>query len=255
VATFDFDFRYTDDQAPIVVVCLGGAARRARQLGIKWTWRHLGPRLLRVTVDGNSRKTDLLFYRLERDLPLLAEGCDHAPFPPGRRAKIGRGVAEVTLRGADVRSDDTQTLRGVSATALYFLPYDYECPTHPVLDARLRITADLIVSWNFGEVAAEVLLEELHTACELVLDEAVNPRSKRLSFAELVDGAAQAGLLRPDEFVSDPVELLTELKDLRKNVRHRAAEGSSAWLSEHWEHVAITLERLVSALNRSRSSL
>jgi hypothetical protein len=42
--------------------------------------------------------------------------------------------------------------------------------------------------------------------------------------------------------------LLTELKDLRKDVRHRAAPGARGWLDRHWEDVAMLLERLVEEL-------
>jgi hypothetical protein len=120
----------------------------------------------------------------------------------------------------------------------------------PRLDARLSVTVDLIMAWNFGEIAPEVLLEELHTACELVLEELVNKRSKRLSFAELVGAADKAGLFRHMPGGRSPGMLFTELKDLRKNVRHRAAEGAGPWLDEHWEDVAMCLERLIRHVNR-----
>mgnify|MGYP007126158927 CR=1 FL=1 len=251
MAGFDFEFTYTEVQEPIVRVCQAAARTRARKLRISWRWRTLGVRHVLVTVNGNSRRIDLLGYRLERDLPLVAEGCDSAPLAPKQRIRLGRGFADLMLRGRHVELDGPMTLRGVSDTRYYYPPYEYECPSSPRLHARLSITVDHLVGWNFGEVPAETLLEELHTACELVLEELVNKRAKKLSFRELVDKADDAGLLRsffPGE--TSPKQLLTELKDLRKNVRHRAAEGAQSWLDDHWEEVALLLERLVVEVNR-----
>jgi hypothetical protein len=199
-----------------------------------------------VVVDGNSRRTDLLGYRLERDLPLVAEGCAiDEGLSSAQRARIGRGFVDMMLRGRDVHHDSCMVLRGVAHTRYYYPPYDFDCPSSPRLHARLSITEELLVAWNFDEIAPEVLLEELHTACELVLEELINQRSKRLSFAELVAAADEAGLLRRSNDDTPPVRLLTDLKDLRKDVRHRAAVGARQWLNAHWEDVAICLEQLV----------
>lgn len=100
------------------------------------------------------------------------------------------------LRGRDTKGHGCMTLRGVAGTTYYFPPYDYECPSAPRLHARLSITVDLLVAWNFGEIAPEVLLEEIHTACELALDELVNKRSKKVSFAQLVDAPEKVHLFR-----------------------------------------------------------
>jgi hypothetical protein len=64
VAGFDCEFTYTDAQETIALVCLAAARTRAGRLGISWRWRHIAPRHCVVIVDGNSRTTDLLGYRL-----------------------------------------------------------------------------------------------------------------------------------------------------------------------------------------------
>lgn len=245
MAGFDFEFAYTEAQEPIVHVCQAAAQTRARRLGLSWKWRTLAFRRIVVVVDGNSRRTDLLGYRLERDLPLVAEGCNSVALAPMQRARLGRGFADMMLRGRHVSQEGPMLLRGVTDTHYYYPPYDYDCPSSRRLHARLSITEELIVGWNFKEIAPEVLLEELHTACELLLEELVNKRAKRLSFAQLVAEANDSGLLVSLEGQTSPVALLTELKDLRKDVRHRAAEGSRVWLDDHWEDVAILIERLV----------
>ena len=55
------------------------------------------------------------------------------------------------------------------------------------------MTMDLLASWQYEEVSPEVLLEEIHTAAELILEASVNRRAKKLSFAQLVERAERAG--------------------------------------------------------------
>lgn len=251
MAGFDFDFTYRSQHEPIVSTCLSSARARARQLHLHWRWQSRGPTAVRVIVDGNSRRTDLLSYRLERDLPLVAEGCHVPGLSRNERQRLGRGFADLMVRGRHVDQNATMALRGVAETRWRFPPYDYDCPAFPSLWARLIVTEDLIVAWNFNEIAPEVLLEELHTACELVLEELVNRRSKRLSFAELVAAADKGGALRHADSGLSGAALLTQLKDLRKGVRHRGASGAADWLGQHWEDVAMLLEHLVDRLNRT----
>lgn len=250
MVSFDFEFTYTDVQEAVVRVCLAAGRARARKLHISWRWRHAKRGQCVLAIDGNSRRIDLLGYRLERDLPLVAEGCMVEGLSPEQRARIGRGFADLMLRGRHVEQDGPISLRGVTRTSYYYPPFEYQCPSVPRLHARLSITEDLIVAWNFEEIAPEVLLEELHTACELVLEELVNKSAKRLSFAELIAAAEDAGLFGDSrDLATQPTDLLIDLKDLRKNVRHRAAEGAGTWLARHWEDVAICLERLVRHVN------
>lgn len=249
MAGFDFEFRYRPSHETIVEACLYAAQSRARRLDLSWTWRTKGLRQILVTVDGNSRRTDLLGYRLERDLPLVAEGCRSGSASARERQRLGRGFVDLMLRGRHLDQEDVMSLSGVEATRFYYPPYELECPASPRLHARLSVTQEVIVAWAFDEIAPEVLLEELHTACELVLEELVNRRAKKVSFADLVAKALRAGLLetRPDE--TPPGLLLISLKDLRKDVRHRAAEGAGAWMEDYWQDTAILLERLVGCVN------
>jgi hypothetical protein len=75
------------------------------------------------------------------------------------------------LRGRNsAKEEDYMVLRGVAATKYYYAPYNYRCPSSPILQARLSITEEMIVAWNFDEIAPEVFLEELHSASELGVD-------------------------------------------------------------------------------------
>jgi hypothetical protein len=127
------------------------------------------------------------------------------------------------------------------------------------LIVRQRITESVIIDWYFERAPGAVLLEELHTACELLLEYLVNQRSKRLSFAELVQAADGEGLLDwpvPEnirELVGAPAagrELLLTLKDFRKEARHRTGREFDPWLRENWEAVVLMIERLAAQAGR-----
>lgn len=255
MAGFDFEFTYDADHMRLVTASLEAAKRRARVLGISMRVRHERERgLVLVTVNGQSRRLDLLGVRLERDLPSVAEGVPIAASPRRRRA-LGLGLADMYLRGRDMSTEGPMRLQAVSDTRYWFSPFGLSYEAHSQLGARLRVTETVFIDWLFGEVPAEVALEEMHTGFELVLNELVNRRSKKLSFAELVEAAEEQGHLEGfDRMWAHGVvtprsplpgrALLTSLKDLRKSVRHRAAAGSAAWLDAHFETGAMLLEHL-----------
>lgn len=248
MAGFDFEFTFSAEQAPLVMACLQTGAARAGRLGSTWKRRSVGEHRVRVQVDGNSRQMDLLGYRLERDLPIVSEGVAIAGGPALRaRLGLGLGVADIFLRGRHLEKEHAMTLVAVKDTSFYYPPYEFECPSVPTLHARLAVTLGVLVGWVSKEVAAaDVVLEELHTACELVLENRFNDRAKTLSFSELIAvGVSDGGLSGSD---GTPA-LLEELKDRRKRARHRnTSEGAKEWADDYWEEVALVLERLVQQL-------
>lgn len=270
MAGFDFEFHYEVSQHLLLEVCLRAAKARARKLGISWRNERLGPRSVRCVINGNTRRLDLLADSLERDLPLVAEGAEHSGLPAARRKRLGLGFADLYVRGRDMSSDGPWQWRGTTQTRYRFAPYETTSRgAPPTLGARLAVTEGVITDWCFERVPAVVLLEELHTACELLLEYLVNPRSKRLSFAQLLDEASDAGLLRHPMFGRDVGEvseiwgisaaggdgkqLLTELKDYRKNARHRADMSFEPWLRESWERIVLLIEHLAAAHPRAPS--
>jgi len=257
MAGFDFTLRFHASQADLLAVCLKASMSRARKLSLSWRNERLGSGELRCAIEGNGRRMDLLAHALERDLPLVAEGAHNTGFSLSRRRRLGLGFADLYVRGLDIRSDATRLWRGVSETRYYFTPFELSPPeTTSDLAARLMVTEGVIVDWWFERTPDVVLLEELHTACELMLEHLVNQRSKRLSFAELVAEADGAGLLNsprlpariPGTRATDAKQLLIELKDYRKDARHRGDRSFEPWLKENWEGIVLLIERLASRL-------
>lgn len=255
MAGFDFDFRYDHRLEPLLRVCLPAAMSRSRKLGLRWRNVRLDDRAHRCVIDGNGRRMALLAHALERDLPEVAEGADVAGLTRAARQRHGLGFADLYIRGLDCRTDGLMTWRGDSATNYYFSPYELSDTEHAVLASRLRITEGVILDWWFKRTDGVVLLEELHTAAELVLEELVNRRSRRLSFSQLVTAAEEAGILdwtSVPEVVGvraiQPSVLLLELKDFRKHARHSGSRTFEGWLDANWESVTLVLERLVRRL-------
>lgn len=259
-------FRFRADDEAIVRACLAAARRRARTLEVRRFRsgvQSADVRVAFVKIDGNTYALDIYLERLRRDLPTIAEATSSHRSAASRRA-LALGLIEILTRFRLSMYDryDEQwipTLRARRQPA-YTLPHQL-WTDHPALQARLSVTSELMADWHFGEVAPPVLLEELHTAAELILKELVNRRSKRRSFQQLVDLAVEQGVFCPYPHdsalttqhragaASSPLEaerrdLLLSLKDVRKEVRHRGADTAQAWLDQFFWDVASLLESM-----------
>lgn len=270
VAGFDAVFRFAPDDEGLLRACLDAARRRARTLELRqFRSRIYENHVCGLVLNGNGYALDIYIERLRRDLPTIAEAT------PARRTATSRrhlalGLVDIVTRSRlgmyDRYEDDwLPTLRAASEPA-YVLPHQLYSEVEWLQD-RLSVTMDLLASWHFGEVAPPVLVEEMHTAAELILTELLPKRAKRLSFAEMVEAALVAGHFAP--FSGEYLErfregkpyadreleiqaLLISLKDLRKDVRHRGAYGAEAWLKDHFWPVAQTLEHLSSRVPRPK---
>lgn len=153
-----------------------------------------------ICFNANTYVLDILLERLRRDVPTIAEATPTERSPAARR----RSAAPDSQRsGRDPqpipRHDVRPVRRGLGPNiaraddACHGVIHDLFPRDAPHLMDRLLVTTDLLASWHFDEVAPEVLLEEMHTAAELMLKSFGIPRAKRMSFAELVDAAHEEG--------------------------------------------------------------
>lgn len=98
MAGFDFEFSFKPEHEPLVEACMRAAKRRARPLVLSWKTKRLASNRIYVRVDGGSLDMDLLGHRLERDLPIVAEGAS-VNLPVEQRRRLGLGFADLYLRG------------------------------------------------------------------------------------------------------------------------------------------------------------
>lgn len=274
VAGFDAVFRFAPDDEGLLRACLDAARRRARTLDLRQFRSHIYTnQVCAIELHANSYALDIYIERLRRDLPTIAEAT------PAKRAATGRrhlalGLIDIITRSRlgmyDRYEDDwLPTLRARREPA-YVLPHQLYSDVEWLQD-RLSVTMDLLASWHFGEVAPPVLVEEMHTAAELILAELLPKRAKRLSFAQQVDAALGAGFFGLAstqenveghhkgrwyaEYELKSRDLLFSLKDMRKDVRHRGAGGAEAWLNEHFWSMAQVLEHLSMQVRKPETGL
>lgn len=255
MAGFDFEFSFNRDHEPYVEACIRVCKGRARALGCRWRVRRLGLQdRRRCTVDGNTRRLDILGRALEHDLPTVCEGVT-GRLSPSRARALGLGFADLYLLGRDTTlGEELLVLRPKSATSLYYPVYSFTDTTRasPRLGARLRITEDVLSDYGLARYESVVVLEELHTALEQTLRELLPSVDKRSRWPELLGAARDAGLLgrltwaAPHEHLDS--ELLRDMTRRRNAAKHRDGDPNDDWLHEHWECISLVLERLVSAL-------
>ena len=272
MAGFDFEFSYSDDQQQYVDACLQAAKRRAHSIHCHWRVQRLpGSRNLRCLIDGQTRSLDLLGRVLEHDLPTICEGV-RGGLTPTQARRLGLGFTELFLVGRHASVEEgCQVLRALKQTSLYFPVFDFaeQGKGSPRLQARLRITEDVVTDFGLGRYEPAVMLEEFHTALEHTFRELFPelPR-KKANWPGLIEAADAAGYLFPlsrylsqtefDEaegsqaegkshFHSDKV-LLNELTQRRNRAKHRGGDSSDHWISQHWQCVGGVLETMVKKL-------
>lgn len=248
----DWQASFDARDRPLVEAIRAAGRRRSRRLDVRWR-SCIADDVVTVVVDGRWWLIDLLLARLARDLPLLCEGVDVAHRSPEARRGLGRSFAHIAAQHRFAVPDRmpegwVPRLRARGAEPWSTAPFIFECPGAPDLEPRLEITERIIVDWEFGEVASDTLIEELHTAAELVLKRVNHGRHRRQgSFSEEVALAETNGALnlpsvyavkgsiraRAHNETRTPSELLVELNRVRVDSKHRGVSRSEDWL-EKW---------------------
>lgn len=256
MAGYDAHFRYLPHDEPLVRAMFAAARRRRSEFRIR-RWRseiNTTEQTAWCAMDGNSFALDIFAERLRRDLPTICEATDTKRRPSQRR-RVAGGFIEILARHRYLYYDNPDVVWPPLLTARtdpwrIIVHHLFTPDEQGRLQERLHVTMNLMASWHLGEVAPEVLVEELHTAAELMMEAISNRRAKRLSFRELVeqtfplDGIAEEPEWRQRRR-EEEIEVLLALKDLRKRVRHRGESGAQEWLEEHFWDVGLLLERLV----------
>lgn len=236
MADFGFRFEYENAALDLVRKLLLHSQRQARYFDVEFRYRiNRDIESYLVTVDGRLRSMQALSMRLWMEVPLLAEWYDK-PKPAWRRTDAGFYFLEGYAEGLRDITESVQYLPKVLkrlvipelADDLYApesITFDEELmPSHLVGPLR-TFEAVLALYLNLPEHTAmlwppvqlielELVIEESHTATELLLRNALPPKTGQ-SFAQLVANAHRRGWINRGQR-----DLLIELKDLRKRVKH-----------------------------------
>lgn len=262
MAGFDAVFRFKTYDRALVVVCVDAMRRRARKFGIRFK-SSVGDDVAFVEMHSNTYQIDIFVERIRRDLPTIAEAAP-SPRTPEARRKTAAGLVEIITRyrfSAYDYSDDAwiPTLRARSKPVQGSIHGIYPDVASGLAD-RMFVTMDLLASWHFEEVPAPILIEEVHTASELLMKAALPGRTSRFTYAQLVGHALENGVFDYfglDRHVRLPeqaarsrahqqadAELLISLKDERRQVKHDGKGDAEAWLRAHFWDVVRVLEGL-----------
>ena len=261
----DWQVRFDTRDRPLVEVIRAAGRRRSRMLDLQWrSW--IADDVVTVVIDGRWWLIDLLIARLARDLPLLCEAIDLDHRSPESRRGLGRSFAHAAAQfrfGVPDRmpADWIPRLRARREEPWSTAPFIFECPNATDLEPRLEITERIIVDWEFGDVASDTLIEELHTAAELILKRVNHGRHRRQgSFKEEVERADSSGALalpsvyavkgsiraRAHNETRSPSELLIELNRVRVDSKHRGASRAEDWLARWSVGAGEVLQHLAS---------
>lgn len=271
----DWYCSFDERDLPLIEAMLAAGRSRARHLNVRWS-SSIESNVCTVVVDGSWWRIDLLITRLSRDLPTICEAIQVDHRSPSRRRGVGRSFAHIAAQyrvGAFDLYETSWTPKLVSRIdePWEVTTYTFSAPNAPDLERRLEITARMLMDWEFGEIAPEVMLEELHTAAELSLKRALRGKYRRQgSFKELVERAEERGMLKLPGIrvfrqslrvvdVEESItvkELLLSLKDARRVARHEARETALPWLEKWVVGIGEVLEVLAeNAWTASQSEL
>lgn len=259
MAGFDYKFTFCDEERPYVEACLRASRTRAHRLRCRWRNSRTDPNSIVCTVDGQTRRLDLLGAVLTSDLQCVCEGVDGA-LPPTRAAALGRGFAELFLRGRDLGTEgEVLKLCEVADTSLYCPVYEFTSDgvASANLRARLRVTEDVVTGFGLERVERVVVMEELHTALEQTMRELLQDADRNTKWPALVRMATEAGYLDMDRLfystththTTDDLLLETGINRRRNAAKHREGNPNDHWISGHWECLAMLIEHLVGHLS------
>ncbi len=234
----DIWFSYDPSDEPLVDAFVAHARRTAKRAGLLRfrTFRHGGlPPVRSLEWDGRSWRMGLAAQKLQRDLPVIAEAVDGGDRSLRSRKHLAHGFCEIFgLEGYGAVEGEPPHLRPMASVKFQWVPHLLSC-SDPWLDERLFVVERHCVDWHFGDITAATLVEELHTAAELLLRFRLGDDAP-WKFSSLVHAGAGDG-----HFPSASEACLLELSRVRRDLRHHATGEPEKWLVENFEDVVDVL--------------
>lgn len=235
------------------------ARRRARDMHIRWKSQATGDGVGYAALDGWSYGLDVFLERLRRDIPTIAEATPGRRNPAYRR-RLGNGYVDILTkyrcswydRYYKVDESYVPKLRAIRASSVWPIHSLWPGSGDQELGMRLVVAQTVMAAWCVREVDAEVVIEELHTAAELMLKR-LTRMPDRTKFPDLIREARRKNALPTKPMTSayvDPKEALTAQQLLKSLLRERNASkhggGAQAesWLDDHFWPTAGLLELL-----------
>ncbi|MGA5035512.1 hypothetical protein ACPCA8_00480 [Streptomyces capoamus] len=259
MAGFDAKYVFHPDNLVVVRAMNSAAQRRACEMDVHWRSRATSDGAGYTSLDGWSYGLDVFLERLRRDLPIIAEATPGRRSPLYRR-RLGHGYVDILTKyrcswyDRYYKTDELYIpkLRAIRSSSVWPIHSLWPASDDQDLGMRLVVTQTVMAAWCVREVDAEVVIEELHTAAELMLKR-ITQMPDRTKFPDLIREARRQRVLstEPMRFAyTDPDKALTAqqlLKSLlreRNTSKHGGGSQSQIWLDEHFWPAAGLLELL-----------
>ncbi|QMV22996.1 hypothetical protein GQS52_15800 [Streptomyces sp. SCUT-3] len=259
MAGFDATFVFRPENLGVVRAMNAAAQRRAREMNIRWKSRTTEDGVGYTAMDGWSYGLDVLLERLRRDLPTIAEATPGWRSASYRR-RLGNGYVDILTKyrcdwyDRYYKTNDSYvpTLRAIRSSSVWPIHSLWPGSGDQELGMRLVVAQTVMAAWCIQEVEPEVVIEELHTAAELMLKR-ITQMPDRTKFPDLIREARRKRVFsaEPMTFVyADPKRALTVqqlLKSLlreRNESKHGGRSQAESWLEENFWPIADLLESL-----------
>jgi hypothetical protein len=202
---------------------------------------------------------DVFLERLRRDLPTIAEATPGRRTPAYRR-RLGNGYVDILTKYRCSWYDRYYSrnemfvpqLRAIKTSAVWPIHSLWPSSNDPQLGNRLIVSQTIMAAWCVDEVDSEVVLEELHTAAELLLKR-ITSMPNKTKFPDLIREARRQQVLSSSPLVHSyadpkraltPQQLLKSLLSERNDTKHGGKPNAQDWLKEHFWPAAALLESL-----------
>lgn len=239
MAIFDFKVHCQDRQRGLSRALLRQlqalAKNRNLELRFRWVNKHYY-----VTVDGSLLEMQAL---TPTAIPYLYGYSEAYPEPKNlsTRRNLCDELIDSYLAGVERISDDVHEIAEYIGGTANSYRLDPGTRTH--LTGPLRSFRISLVMYHNGLLAPASLAEDAHTAAELLLKAVLLRDSRPDSFEGLVKSAITAQLLQG--YLEQP---LLELKNLRKNAKHRGQGVSAKRLNELLPSILSACQTLASTI-------
>lgn len=259
MAGFDAEFSFNPGNLEVVRALHAASRRRARAMDLRWQSQATEAGYGYVAIHGWTWGIDFLLERLRRDLPTIAEAAPGLRSPAYRR-RLGNGYVDIATKfrcgwyeryGRD--SDAfVPTLRAIQTPSVLPIHDLWPASDDHELGNRLMVSQTVMAAWCVDEIDPEVVLEELHTAAELMLKR-ITGMPDRTKFPDLVKAARRQKILGSDPLTwqyrdprkaMTPQQLLKSLVTERNETKHGGKSAARAWLEIHFGAVSYLLVQL-----------
>lgn len=259
MAGFDATYIFNPKNINVVRAMNAASQRRARDMQIRWRSQATPEGFGYACMDGWTYGLDIFLERLRRDIPTIAEATPGWRTPAYRR-KLGNGYVDILTKyrcswyDRYHKTDESYlpNLRAIKSSSVWPVHSLWPGSNDHELGMRLIVTQTVLAAWCVREVDAEVVIEEMHTASEIILKRLTGMPDKT-KFPDLIKSARRQNKISSEPMIwtyaderraLTPQQLLKSLLRERNANKHGSGTQVELWLDSHFWPASTLLESL-----------